>query len=241
VNKGRLRPEFGLGASLLLFLVQEREYDFEMLTLKAVVATVICCGGLVLAQTTQATESYAVYSVLIPQIQTLPQTKFVIAAKTVPYADTKVRFAVEPENAVTSEEFDGRLSSGTPTERTEALKHKPCTVIPEAERMAYLSAMRDYRRKNEVSISLEPRFQLPRPYEVVTVGELDRDGKMELAGANGAIGIYELSAVGFSSDMTIAIVYVGLDCPRCGRWALHILKKTSGKWYEVAEGCNWLS
>jgi hypothetical protein len=189
----------------------------------------------------QAVESYAVYSVLIPQIASVPPEKFLIAADTVLYAETKSEFPVEPEHLVTKEEFNRRLAKATGSEWLEIWRSQPCVSAPEAEREAYLSAMVDYRRQNEISVPLERRLELPKPYELVDVSELVGKRKSErwvYAGKNGAYGVYELSAVGFSSDMNLAIVYAGYDCPWCGRWALHILKKTDGKWGQVAERCG---
>jgi len=101
--------------------------------------------------------------------------------------------------------------------------------------------MVDYRRNNEISTRLEPRLDLSKSYEAVDVSELNADKKVEFAEVNGAYGVYELSVVGFNSDMTLAIVYVGFNCSRCGRWALHVLKKTDGKWKQVAIGCDLMS
>jgi hypothetical protein len=193
----------------------------------------------------QSAESYAVYSVLIPQVQSVPQPKYLIANETLPYAHTKSGFPVEPQNIVTREEFDRelRLSRGTPA-WGKIWKSQPCILVPEAERDTYLSAMMDYRRNNEVGIKLESGLDLPKSYELVDVSELvgEKKGKRwELAKEKGAYGIYEVSAVGFSSDMTLAIVYVGYDCPLCGRWALHVLKKVDGKWKQIAERCDVMS
>jgi hypothetical protein len=191
-----------------------------------------------------STESYAVYSVLIPQIPGVPEKKFLIATDTVLYADTKSRFPVEPENLVTREAFNSRIAKATGAEWDRIWKSQPCVLAPEAEREAYLSAMTDYRRNNELAMWLERGLDLPRPYELVDVSELVGKRKSErwaIAEKNGAYGVYEVSAVGFSSDMTLAIVYVGYDCTWCGRWALHILKKTDGKWKQVAERCDAMS
>jgi hypothetical protein len=104
-----------------------------------------------------------------------------------------------------------------------------------------LAAMVDYRRKNEVSVRLEHRLNLRVTYELASVTVVDPNEKPKFAAAHGADGLLELSAVGFSPDMTLAIVYVGFDCPLCGRWGLHILKKTDGRWKQVASGCSWTS
>ena len=112
---------------------------------------------------------------------------------------------------------------------------------PKLEREAYLSAMVDYRRKNETSIPLERKLDLPKTYQLVSVTSASRNDRTDDADAKRAGGLFELSAVGFSADTTIAIVYAGFDCPLCGRWALYILRKIDGKWKLVAAGCGWMS
>jgi len=100
-------------------------------------------AGTKTSRSTQSSESYEVYSALIPHIAALPQKKFLIAADTVSYAYTKVRFPVEPENLVTEEELDTRLATATPSEWSNIWKSQPCVLAPEAERKLYLSAMVD--------------------------------------------------------------------------------------------------
>ena len=189
----------------------------------------------------QSAESYAVYSVLLPHVTSLAQKKFLIVADTIAYADTRSRFPVVPENLISRGEFDRRVASAVPSERLKIMRSEPCLFAPDAERETYLSAMLDYRRKNETSVPLERKLDLPVAYELAITTGVKPDDWTEIAEAKGADGLFELSAVGFSSDKTIAIVYVGFDCPLCGRWALHILKKTDGKWKEVASGCNRMS
>jgi len=89
---------------------------------------------------TQSAESYAVFSVLIPQVQEVPQPKYLIANETVPYEHTKSRFPVEPENIMTREEFERelQLSRGTPAWK-KIWKSQPCILVPEAERDTYFS------------------------------------------------------------------------------------------------------
>jgi hypothetical protein len=189
----------------------------------------------------QPAESYAVYSVLIPHITSVAQKKFLVVAHTITYADTRSRFPVEPENLISREEFDRRVARAIPLDRIKTLRSEPCVLAPDAERETYLSAMRDYRRKNETSVPLERKLDLPAAYELAITTGVKPDDWTEIAEAKGVDGLFELSAVGFSADMTLAIVYAGFDCPLCGRWALHILKKTDGKWKEVASGCSRMS
>lgn len=210
----------------------------------AVSIALLFWGALFSAQqnSAQSAESYAVYSALIPQIQEVPQPKFLIADETVSYAKTKTIFPVDPENVMTIEEFHRQLKLSNGAQQfSKIFDGQPCVLVPEAEREAYVSAMVDYRRKNENSMPVEQRLDLPRPYQLVSVSELSRDKRVELARNNGAYGVFELSAVGFSSDMTVAIIYVGFDCPLCDRKAIHVLKKTNGKWREAAEGCSYVS
>jgi hypothetical protein len=119
-----------------------------------------------------SSESYAVYSVLIPQIPSVPEKNFLIATDTVLYDETKSQFPVEPENLVTREAFNRRLANATGSEWDRIWRSQPCGLAPQAEREAYLSAMLDYRRNNDVAMRLERRLDLPRPYELVDVSEL---------------------------------------------------------------------
>jgi hypothetical protein len=190
---------------------------------------------------TQSADAYAVYSALIPHISQPQKKKFLISADTVLYAESKSRFPVEPEDLVTREEFDRQLAKATSSEYVKIWKSQPCLLAPKAEREAYLSAMMAYRRKNETSLPLERKLDLPMPYELARNTGVD---KWEFAQAHGADGLFELSSVGFSADNTVAIVYAGYDCGAwCGTWALHVLKKTDGKWREVASGtgCKYVS
>ena len=61
---------------------------------------------------TQSAESYAVYSVLIPQIASVPPQKFLVAADIVLYSETKSQFPVEPENLVAREELKQTACGG---------------------------------------------------------------------------------------------------------------------------------
>jgi hypothetical protein len=58
---------------------------------------------------------------------------------------------------------------------------------------------------------------------------------------SGAVNLRLAAKANLDGFLTLAIVYVGYDCPLCGRWALHILKKTDGKWKQVATRCDAMS
>ena len=137
-----------------------------MLALRAAVSiALLLWGGTLRAQeqATESAESYAVYSALIPQIQEVPQPKFLIADETVSYAKTKTRFPVDPENVMTKEEFHRQvqLSNGK-QEFSKIWSSQPCVLVPETEREAYVSAMRDYRRKNENSMPDRAALRSPK-------------------------------------------------------------------------------
>ncbi len=78
-------------------------------------------------------------SILIQQVQSVQQPKYLIANKTVAYAHAKSGFPVEPQNIVTREEFDSelQLSRGSPAWE-KIWKSQPCILVPEAERDTYL-------------------------------------------------------------------------------------------------------
>jgi hypothetical protein len=94
--------------------------------------------------------------------------------------------------------------------------------------------MQDYLRKNAASIELQPTFVLAKPYRLL---KDDETKQIEIAEQ----GVFRVSAVGFSSDKSIGIVYVGFDCMLCGRWALHVLERVNGKWQELPTSCRQLS
>jgi len=61
----------------------------------------------------------------------------------------------------------------------------------------------------------------------------------------GSGGYVEMSAVGFNSDKTLALLYAGHSCGGlCGGGTYHLLKKADGKWTEInwpGTTCTWVS
>lgn len=113
-------------------------------------------------------------------------------------------------------------------------------------------AIANFKAANNKKWLLQREFNLDRPYELVNsntiqasfkAGEQNRvKGEPGLAG--GWRGFYErypgsggfviLSAVGFNTDKTRAVVFSGANCGSlCGRWSFHLFKKIAGKWTGV--------
>lgn len=216
-------------------------------TLLVIVSQMWIVGAACFGQnpTPQASEADEVYSVVIENTTTLPLTKFLIARETVPYSTTQRHFPVDPDNVVTTEEFDKMLAAASSKVEWNAIfRRRACIEVPESELEVYISAMRDYRAKNITSRQLRPTLLLHKPYEVLSKEEIaKRCGDIGCSSTNplDTNGLFRFSAVGFSSDSTLAIVYVGFDCPLCGRWRLHVLERISGKWRELPTACGRVS
>ncbi len=101
--------------------------------------------------------------------------------------------------------------------------------------------MADYLRKNAGPTKLEREFDLPNPYALLEVTGFDSSGNPEFGVNEGSDGVYEVSAVGFNPDMTIAIVYAGFNLVEGGRSAVYAFQKTNGQWREIESGCRWIS
>ena len=90
----------------------------------------------------------------------------------------------------------------------------------------------DYFKMNARTWLLQRNFTLPNPYKLVASDAPDSKE-----------GFIELSAVGFNTDKTVAVVYMGHQCggPPCGGGKSFVLQKHNGKW-EVLSGLScWMS
>ena len=110
-------------------------------------------------------------------------------------------------------------------------------------------AVDHYILTNKASWLLSRKFSLASEYKLLSAKEIDDlvgkpDPKGYIRRFPGGISITSLSAVGFNSDQTIAVVEESSVCGfLCGRGGLHILEKREGKWREM-EGnasCFWMS
>ena len=98
-------------------------------------------------------------------------------------------------------------------------------------------AVANYLELNKEAWLLVRAFQIDLPYELTSKDDLllrqDRDTG----------GLIEVSAVGFNSDKTVAVVYMGHHCGLlCGGGGYHVLLKRHGRWQAVSNvsvGCAW--
>jgi len=142
-------------------------------------------------------------------------------------------------------------SDGTQNGRGPAV----CLQPPEDQRSIYLPLIEDYIAKNKKRLILKrkvdlPQFALVGPVETKAI--VDRwllstasSGEVLLFPFNATV-IFQVSAVGFNSDRTRALVYVGHSCGGlCGGGTYHLLIKKEGKWQVDREyrgrGCTWVS
>jgi len=98
---------------------------------------------------------------------------------------------------------------------------------PEGEwKLVLMHAIADYKKQNAKSRRLQPQFRMKRRYELLTKKEIYARFK------NPGDGSWvELSAVGFNSKRTIAVLWVSYECPGlCGSGTFHVLHKNNGKW-----------
>ena len=108
-----------------------------------------------------------------------------------------------------------------------------------------------YKAANKTPKVLEDKFDIPIKYELLSSTVLramfDAKGiegwKTFYEKYPGSGGIVLLSAVGFSSDGSLAMVYMGHSCGGlCGGGTTHILRKIDGKWTEAGKSsCAWAS
>lgn len=103
----------------------------------------------------------------------------------------------------------------------------------------FREAIADYKRINSKPWLLQRKFQIEKPYEIVSsddIGVAFGDGGWKGFHKRwpNSGGYIVMSAVGFSKEKTQAIVYTVSGCGgSCGRWRFHLLEKIDGKWNEV--------
>jgi hypothetical protein len=111
-------------------------------------------------------------------------------------------------------------------------------------------AIENYEAQNRESWMLEPKIETHIPFKLLNSSEVKE--AFENSGWEGFYrnypdsgGIIELSAVGFNSDKTIAVVYVGHSCGMlCGGGSFHVLEKKNGNWTPLkwnGLSCSWVS
>jgi hypothetical protein len=117
---------------------------------------------------------------------------------------------------------------------------RECLSVSRDQKPIYLPLIEDYVAKNSRKRVLEGKFDLPECV-LVDFGRTSVRGNYPLASAP---IIFEVSAVGFNSDRTRALLYVGHHCGSlCGGGRYHLLVKKDGKWHVDREyrgmSCLW--
>jgi hypothetical protein len=129
-------------------------------------------------------------------------------------------------------------------------KSFPMCLKPDTEiRSKVEPAIAEYVKLNEKELLLQPQISLDRPYAFL--GARKFEALMRGAGKwddyyrhyPDSGGLIELSGVGFNSDKTVAVVYMGHSCgPLCGGGTFHVLEKIDGKWKPIewkGGSCAW--
>jgi hypothetical protein len=137
----------------------------------------------------------------------------------------------------------------------ETVFSRTCLTPEEESTVSQAPAIADYYRANRKQWTLLPKFEVEILYTLVPQEKLSAFFKS--AGPNGwadfdkaypdSAGWIEFSAVGFSRDMTFAVLYVAHYCgSRCGGGGVRALQKKDGKWQPAGLGVSrpcggWIS
>lgn len=130
-------------------------------------------------------------------------------------------------------------SPGTLVLRAETISYSPKCLHPNpSQRNLVGSAIADYNRLNRSPWTLERQFNLKNPYELVPETDFERRAR------NADFpGLIELSAVGFNSSKTIAVVYLASYCRAyCFAGNLVVARKEGDQWKEARDPglfCWW--
>lgn len=132
-------------------------------------------------------------------------------------------------------------------------KRQLCLKPAAGEEATLGPLIKAYEEANRQTQLLQRKLELSYEYELVpreTIRALFKGNGLEgwkdfYAKYPNSGGDIQLSAVGFNSDKTLALVYVGHSCGGlCGGGSYHLLKRTDDKWSEIpwrGESCSWAS
>ncbi len=140
-----------------------------------------------------------------------------------PYEDSD---AYEVYEALLSTETDA-ASATSPLVISAETEPSGMCLMPEGEwKRTLMHAIADYNKQNAKTYRLQPKFRMQRRYELLTKEEIH--GRFKYPGDGRWV---ELSAVGFNSKRTVAVLWVSYGCPGlCGFGTFHVLHKKNGKW-----------
>jgi hypothetical protein len=122
---------------------------------------------------------------------------------------------------------------------------------PDAESKKIIgTAIADYLKVNKKTWLIQKNIKLEMPYQIIDnekVNSIFKNGSWNNFNNQypDAKGYITLSAVGFNSEKTVAVVYSGWGCGiRCGGGEYHVLQKKDGKWIPLGwsgSNCAWRS
>jgi len=186
---------------------------------------------------TRETLSATLYSAAISNVSPSWVKQFLIVRSTVPYARTDLGFLVDPDLLLSDSEASQRYAqASSKAEKHKALHDELCNAVPDADRDAYVSAIRDYLRVNQNSINLDVPVSLPQPYRFLSDDEVltfTHDPNLQTTAS-----IFWVSVIGFSRDMNLGLVYVRRDAYAWGGSAgLYAFKQQNGKWQLASSFC----
>jgi hypothetical protein len=175
-------------------------------------------------------EMYAVYSAAIKQL--------FLDKKAGPFG--KVSLVVIKDHT-TQRYFEGTDEEADPAKRIAHWVNSGITVDRRT--------IEDFKRKNEQSISLEPRFTLPIKQSLISERELHHyfgeDGGqwMEFDKRHpNSFGYISLSRVGFNPEHDRALLYADLSCGLlCGEGYYLLVAKNGPTWSVVYTDGLWVS
>ena len=134
--------------------------------------------------------------------------------------------------------------------RMQTNGYEMCVSLSAESKEALREAISEYVKLNEKPWLLKRRFSIEKPYDLISYNELKSSVKQggwenfykQHPHSGGWI---ELSAVGFNTDKTVAVVYMGHHCGGlCGSGSFQVLQKRDGKWRPLEENgirCIWHS
>jgi hypothetical protein len=139
--------------------------------------------------------------------------------------------------------------------RVETAPFTMCIEPDKESEKIFGSAIKDYEKINKKRWLLQRRFEIEKPYELISSEEIATTFSSRLEdGGWGAFyerhpdsgGWIELSAVGFNSSKTIAVPYAGHHCHLlCGGGTFHFLRKADGRWLPLqlkgGRFCSWVT
>jgi len=162
--------------------------------------------------------------------------------------------AYEVYAAILPSECRGRTQSET---TRHSRKHHPLRYValsPDADSAKLIgSAITDYIQQNQHPWLLQPRLTIEKPYVLLSPEQIESTFRRKSGRLGGfwamypdSGGIIELSAVGFNSNKTVAVVYSGHRCgsPLCGGGGFSVLQSKDGKWQPLpwkGSQCMWVS